>query len=178
MPKFRFDQTFVPSVLCSLDFQLLGCLEVPPKTPQTIASGRTMRAGRAGDGQRQADEQELVDAVARELLRVDPLQNEEAALVDEKAMDGLRVAPDARRRDFQRGIVTGEGSHTLSNQPFGAVERQAAAVARGQSLGIRPVEHCAGADEDEVALAKRDALLRAGGVELLPHQPADAERDA
>lgn len=52
------------------------------------------RARRPRDRERKAHEQELVHAVAREFLLVDPLEDRNACFLQQEVMDRMRIADD------------------------------------------------------------------------------------
>src|SRR5581483_6409476 len=125
------------------------------------------RSGRASDGEGDADEQKLIDLLTSQLFQIDPLEDRDPRLLNDEAVNRLRVTGSPRGRYLQCDVVSPQSQWALRHEPLRAFQRQPGALAGRHRLRIRPVTHRARSDQYDVALRELDPLASAGSLELL-----------
>src|SRR6266568_161883 len=132
------------------------------------------RAGAAGDEERRAAEEKLVDAVLRavlgEFLEIEDLAHAQAHGRDHHPVPGLVRLFGLVRPHLDAPSVGADRGHLLLLAPVAVFELDAGRVAPGVAAPLAFLQaalHVAGADDHKVAAPDRDLLLLGAGVELV-----------
>src|SRR5262245_8070206 len=155
--------------------ELLACYQ--NKTTPVASLDRLRidrRAGAAGDDQRRAAEEELVDAVGvailGQLLEIEDLSHAQTHGRDHHPVPGLVRLGGLVRPDFDAPGVGADRRDLLVLAPVAVLELDARRIAAGVAaplLLLQAALHLAGADDDEVAAPDRDVLVLGALVELV-----------
>src|SRR5262245_38813547 len=145
------------------------------------------RAGAAGDDQRRAAEEELVDtvgvAVLGQLLEIEDFAHAQAHGRDHHPVPGLVRLGGLVRPHLDAPGVGADRGDLLVLAPVAVLELDPGRIAAGIAAPLLLLQaslHLAGADDDEVAAADRDVLVLGALVELVVGdgfsilQPVDA----